>query len=158
MSKKIYGWRLIIIQKYFITSVYTLLIGLILVLFSCTGKKRTDIRNGYILTYVDNNGVCIPCSQMRKISKDVIKKRFSEKYADGELIFDFILTRDERYVFLREMCRAYPKSLVFIRIKNGREVKYRLIETLLIYMMLDKPEKCMDVIEKEMIDFMKEEK
>lgn len=136
--------------------VYTILVSIYLTLFSCAGEKRTDIRNGYLLTYIDSDGVCVPCIQMRKISKDIIRKRFPEKHAGGELKFDFVLTRDERYTFLRKMCRAYPKSLVIIRIRNRREVEYRLIETLLIYMSLKKPEYCMDIIEKEMRDFMEE--
>lgn len=121
-----------------------------LLFLSCSKDVSSD---GYKLIYIDNNGKCIPCIQMRKISEDVIDERFSEIKDSLNISFEKVSVRSVRYEELRNKAKAYVKSLVVIKIKNGKEVNYKLVDTGLMFLSLNRPEYCKDIIEKEIRDF-----
>lgn len=129
------------------------IVFILLFLLSCS-KSPTETASIYKLIYVDNSGKCIPCIQMRKISKDVIDKRFSERSDSLTFLFERVNIKSERYAALRKNVNASAKSLVVMEIKNGVEERHKIINTSLILFSLNKPEYCMDIIQKEIESFM----
>lgn len=128
---------------------------IVVVLIFLAGCSKSSVETGYKLIYIDNDGKCMPCIQMRKISEDVISERFAEIKDSINLQFERVSIRDVRYEDLRNKSRAYVKSLVLSEVQNGKEIRFKLIDTGMIFLSINKPEFCKDLIEKEIEDFLK---
>lgn len=128
---------------------------IVVVLIFLAGCSKSSVETGYKLIYIDNDGKCMPCIQMRKISEDVISERFAEIKDSINLQFERVSIRDVRYEDLRNKSRAYVKSLVLSEVQNGKEIRFKLIDTGVIFLSINKPEFCKDLIEKEIEDFLK---
>ncbi len=126
------------------------------ILIFLTSCSKSSIETGYKLIYLDNDGKCIPCIQMRKISEDVISERFADLKDGINLEFERVSIRDVRYEDLRNKSMGYVKSLVLSEVENGKEIRFKLIDTGLMFLSINKPEFCKDLIQKEIENFIKE--
>lgn len=127
---------------------------LLLFLFNCSKDVAVD---GYNLIYTDNEGNCVPCIQMRKISEDVIDERLADIKDSLNIKFKKVSVRSVEYEELRNKVKVSVKNLMLVKVVNGKEKKYSLINTNVIFFNLNKPEYCKDIIEKEIRDFIDEE-
>lgn len=127
---------------------------LISLFFISCFKNTPEPEKSYKLLYIDNLGKCVPCIQMKKIAEDVISERFKHVKDSLNLSYERVSVRGERYENLKSKTNAVPKALILVSLENGKEVNYTLINTGLMFLSLDKPEYCKNLIEKKIIEIL----
>lgn len=129
-----------------------------LICFCNNNSDQNILKESYRLVYIDNEGNCLPCLQMKKLVADVVKKRFSDEYDAGFINYEVISINNPEYKKLEKSCDVGPKSIFVQKYKNGKFTECQKVMSAPLYLFLNQPEKCLDHLEKEISGIINREK
>ena len=90
--------------------------------------------NGVIAYYFHGNFRCVSCRKIEEYTKETIENDFSRELARGELVFDVVnIEKPENSHFVEDY-QLYTRSVVIVRIEDGKEVKYKNLEKVWEYL------------------------
>ena len=109
-----------------------------------------------IVYYFHGNARCVSCRNIEKYTKEALEKYFFDKVASGSIDYRPINVEEKGNEHYTQEYKLYTKSVVFSKVKDGKEVEYKNLEQ--VWQYLRSKEKFYEYIKEEVGKFMKNEK
>ncbi len=106
--------------------------------------------------YFHTNYRCTTCTNMEKYTQEVIKANFAKELTQGKLLFSPVNVEEEANKHFVKDYKIYTKHVILSKVENGKEIRWKNLDQ--IWVLVRSPEKYKAYIDKEVRDFLDEQK
>lgn len=122
--------------------------------FSAFGQQGSTDK--IVVYYFHGNARCFSCRNIEKYTKEALGKYFFDKVTSGSIDYQVINVEEKGNEHYTQKYKLYTKSVVFSKVKEGKEVEYKNLEQ--VWQYLRSKEKFYEYIREEAEKFMENEK
>jgi hypothetical protein len=87
-----------------------------------------------VVYYFHGNARCVSCRNIEKYTKEALEKYFFDKITSGRIDYQVINVEEEGNGHYTKDYKLYTKSVVFSKVKNGKEIAYKNLEQVWQYL------------------------